>query len=51
MLRLIFGSECDFIIKEYCSDIEKIAKTEAFCNKILSYVYDRIEKGENQFKK
>jgi predicted RNA-binding protein associated with RNAse of E/G family len=39
--------ECDLIIKEYCSDIEK---TELLCNKILFHVEDRIEAGEKQFK-
>lgn len=42
--------ECDLIVEEYCSDIEKIANTEVFCSKILSYVNDRIAKGEKQFK-
>ena len=39
--------ECDLIIEEYCSDI---AKTENWCNKILSHVNDRIRNGEKQFK-
>ncbi|MCL2773193.1 MAG: DUF402 domain-containing protein [Oscillospiraceae bacterium] len=43
-------SECDLIIDELCSDIEKIKKTEVLCDKILSYVNDRIKKGEKQFK-
>ena len=42
--------ESDLVIEEYCSDIEKIAKTEVFCAKILSHVKDRIAKGERQFK-
>ena len=42
--------ECDLIIHELCSDSEKIKKTEVLCNKILSYVNDRIDKGEKQFK-
>jgi len=32
-------SECSLILDEYCSDI---AKTEIWCNKILSYVNDKI---------
>jgi len=36
--------ECDLIVEEYCSDI---AQTEVFCNKMLSYVSDRI-KRENE---
>ena len=42
--------ECDLFIEEYCSDIEKIAKTEVLCSNILFYTNDRIEKGEKQFK-
>ena len=33
--------ECDFIMEEYCSDI---AKTEVWCDKILSYVNHIITK-------
>jgi len=39
--------ECDSIVDELCSDINK---TEIFYGKILAYVNDRIEKGEKQFK-
>jgi predicted RNA-binding protein associated with RNAse of E/G family len=39
--------ECDLIIGELCSDI---VKTEILCNKILSYVNDKIKLGEKQFK-
>lgn len=39
--------ECDLILAELCCDI---AKTEAFCDKIMSYVLERIDKGEKQFK-
>ena len=40
-------AECDLIIDDLCSDI---VKTESVCSKILSYVLDRIENGEKQFK-
>jgi len=39
--------ECDLIVDELCSDIKK---TEILCSKILSYVNDRIEKGEKEFR-
>lgn len=39
--------ECDLILAELCCDIRE---TEAFCNRIMSYVTDRIDKGEKQFK-
>ena len=39
--------ECDLIINELCSDI---VKTESVCDKILSYVNDKIKNGEKQFK-
>ncbi|MCL2773194.1 MAG: DUF402 domain-containing protein [Oscillospiraceae bacterium] len=42
--------ECDLIIDELCSDAEKIRKTEVLCDKILSYVNERIKKGEKPFK-
>ena len=48
--RKIYYRECDLIIAEFCSDIEKIEETEILCNKILSYVNDRIDKGEKQFR-
>jgi len=32
--------ECDLIVEEYCSDI---AQTEVFCNKMLSYVNDKVK--------
>ena len=34
--------ESELIISEYCSNIDKIRKTEIICNKILSYVDDRV---------
>ena len=37
--------ECDMIITELCSDV---VKTEFMCSKILYYVNDRIDKGEEQ---
>lgn len=37
--------ECDKIITELCSDV---VKTEFMCSKILYYVNDRIDKGEEQ---
>ena len=39
--------EGDYILEAYCRDI---AKTEATCDKILSYVLERIKNGEKQFK-
>jgi len=36
--------ECDLIIKKYCSDV---GKTEIICNKILAYVNEKIQKGDN----
>ena len=41
--------ECDMIVQEYCSSIEKIRETEIICGKILSHVNDRIKRGERQF--
>jgi len=38
--------ECDLIINELCSNI---TKTEAWCDKILSCVNNRINNGEKQF--
>jgi predicted RNA-binding protein associated with RNAse of E/G family len=40
--------ECDLIIDELCSDI---VKTESVCNKILSYVNEKIMNGEKEFKR
>lgn len=39
--------EGDIIVKEYCSDIKK---TNLLCDKLLSLVMNRIDKGEKQFK-
>ena len=39
--------ECDLIIDELCSDM---VKTEILCNKILSYVNNKIKTGEKKFK-
>jgi len=38
--------ECDLILEEYCTDI---AKTEIFCNKILSHVNEKIKNGEKEY--
>lgn len=40
-------AEGDCIVEMYCKDI---AKTEIFCNRILSHIKNRIENGEKQFK-
>lgn len=40
-------SECDKVIAEYCSDINK---SISIFNKILTLVYERIKNGEIQFK-
>jgi predicted RNA-binding protein associated with RNAse of E/G family len=41
--------ECDMVISELCANDKTIKKTELLCAKILFYVNDRIEKGENPF--
>lgn len=40
--------EGDAVVEEYCSDI---AKTESICNKVLSFVCEKIKNGEKQFKR
>jgi predicted RNA-binding protein associated with RNAse of E/G family len=39
--------ECDLIIDELCTNV---VATEIFCSNILSYVNNRIDQGEKQFK-
>ena len=39
--------ECGLIIAELCSDIER---TKNVCDKILSYVSNKIRNGENEFR-
>jgi predicted RNA-binding protein associated with RNAse of E/G family len=38
--------EGDYVVETYCTDI---AKTEVNCNKILSYVLEKIRNGEHKF--
>jgi len=41
--------ECDLIVAELCSDIDKIKRTEIWCNEILSHVNEKINAGEKRF--
>ena len=38
--------ECDLILEEYCTNV---AKTESFCNKILSHINEKIKNGEKEY--